>query len=81
MSNRKPGMTVGAGQQIFGSDDVEAAERHQERQNIDEAYRKGRNRHAAIREDPRKPGSPGDDGYGAMTPKEKAAYKKGFRGQ
>lgn len=81
MSQRKPGMTVGSGQQIFGCDDIDAAERHQAQQQVDEAYRKGKKLHDDIQDDPRHAGKPSDDGYAHMSEAEREAYKKGFRGE
>lgn len=81
MSTRKPGMTVGSGQQIFGSDDISAAEKHQERQRADAAHKKGKALHDSIQKDPARAGKPSDDDYKNMSPTEKEAYKKGFRGQ
>lgn len=80
MSKRKPGMTVGSGQQVFGSDDIEAVENYQEKQRADAAYKKGKARHAS-NQDPSGTGGPEDDGYANMSEAEKKAYKKGYRGE
>lgn len=81
MNKRKPGMTVGSGQQVFGSDDISAAEKHQAKQRADEAHKKGKALHKQIHKDPARAGMPSGDGYKGMSPGEKEAYKKGFRGQ
>ena len=46
----------------------------------DEAEEKGRKRREAIENDPQHGGSPKDDEYDDMTPGQKEAYKKGYRG-
>lgn len=46
----------------------------------EEAYHKGKARRKENTTNPQNKGGPKDDGYGNMTPEEKAAYKKGFRG-
>ncbi|PTV97316.1 hypothetical protein C8J27_101428 [Rhodobacter aestuarii] len=48
------------------------------RQNVKDAERKGRERREGYQNG--KGGMPSDDGYGHMSPEEKAAYKKGYRG-
>lgn len=80
MSTRKPGMTVGNGQQIFGCDDIDAADNYHQQQKEDAAYKKGKDLHDNIQEDPAGAGRPSDDGYGKMSRDEKEAYKKGYRG-
>lgn len=81
MSERKPGMTVGPGQQVFGSDDIDAVEEHQQQQKEDEAYKKGKALHDDIQKEPASAGKPSDDAYGNISEAEKKAYKKGFRGE
>jgi len=59
---------------------VERAIEKQEREREQAAYERGRARHQSNTKHPDKPGGPADDGYGDMTEREKAAYKKGHRG-
>lgn len=47
---------------------------------VDQAYKKGKDRHEGYHEDPTKKGGPKDDGYENMSPEEKEAYKRGHRG-
>lgn len=81
MTTRKPGMTVGSGQQVFGSDDIDAMERHQAKQDADAAHKKGKALHDQIQKDPVHAGKPSKDGYKEMSKDEKEAYKKGYRGE
>lgn len=62
-------------------DAVDHAIDKQQKQRARAAYKKGKARHDEDRKNPANSGSPGKDGYGSMTPEEKAAYKKGFRGE
>jgi hypothetical protein len=81
MSSDDAGLTVGSGDRTFGTDDIDLAEREQEKERVKEAYRKGKARHDKIQEDPAAAGGPSVDGYENMNEAEKEAYKKGFRGE
>jgi len=59
---------------------VEGAIEKQEREREKAAYERGRARHQSNQKRPDKPGGPSEDGYGDMTEREKAAYKKGHGG-
>lgn len=61
-------------------DSIRKAEEKQEQQREHIAYEKGKKRHETNQHDPSNQGGPDKDGYGAMTPREKEAYKRGHRG-
>jgi hypothetical protein len=61
--------------------DVGGAGRVQKNLRVQQAYKRGKDRHDAYQKDPSKPGGPKDDNYGNMSPEEKEAYKKGHRGE
>lgn len=80
MSEKKPGMTVDSAQHILGSDDIEAAQKNQEKQRIEAAYKKGKERHDSIVNDPSSSTGYVEDGYESMSKAEQTAYRKGYGG-
>lgn len=60
---------------------IRKAEEKQQRQRDRDAYKRGKARRDADQNDPSNEGSPGKDRYGSMSPSEKEAYKRGYRGE
>ncbi len=47
---------------------------------VEQAYKKGKDRHDAYQSNPQAPGGPREDGYETMSQAEKDAYKRGHSG-